>query len=694
MQDRVYRTLLLAEMLVKKMFPAWVLGIRPREEGKQWWKISGDGIVWEIPPSRPESHADHIEMSGFKVSAIVSYGVDNKGRLRLFRHIIWPRLRTWPNNTHASFSHSFAGLLNPQLRVDGHPLCLDRPTSFHFDGILSITGTEAGIEWKRSLWPDASLPIFCERIELRNISSNPLPLHCVVHDSDQPVRKKKEHGTSFLVRHRFSHPPVEILAPGESFTVDHFISAADPDSNATPAPLTNPNAFASRRALINEVNRSLVLETGDEVLDLAFTMAKLRASESIYRTKGGLMHSPGGGDFYAALWTNDQCEYVNPYFSWSGYGPGLDQAMNGYRLFAAHMDPAGLHALPSSIIAEGDGIWNGAGDRGDAAMYAQGAGRFLLASGRRDWMEELRPAIDWCLNWSEQHRLAGTGPVCSDSDELENRFPSGSTNLSTSVLHYDALISRAYLARSMGNETSETNFLKCAASMRKTINEYFGAAIQGFETYKYFESCSILRAWICLPLTVGITERSAGTMAALFSPHLWTINGLRTASDHETVWDRSTLFAMRGGFCAGAEEPAFQKLKEYSLHRLLGAHVPYPCEAFPEGNRRHLSAESGLYCRIFIEGMFGLRPTGLRRFDWTPRLPDSLPRMALRRIAAFGAVAANGAGLLDLEVERTADHQLQLQAWLHDSHNKPRSFINKTITPGETVRVEVPETRK
>lgn len=41
----------------------------------------------------------------------------------------------------------------------------------------------------------------------------------------------------------------------------------------------------------------------------------------------------------------------------------------------------------------------------------------------------------------------------------------------------------------------------------------------------------------------------------------------------------------------------------YSQQRLLGEHVPYPIEAWPEGNQRHLSAESALYCRIVTEGI-------------------------------------------------------------------------------------------
>lgn len=56
-------------------------------------------------------------------------------------------------------------------------------------------------------------------------------------------------------------------------------------------------------------------------------------------------------------------------------------------------------------------------------------------------------------------------------------------------------------------------------------------------------------------------------------------------------------------------------LHRYSQRRLLGDHVPYPIEAWPEGSQRHLSAESGLYCRIVTEGLFGIRPAGLRSFD-------------------------------------------------------------------------------
>ena len=52
--------------------------------------------------------------------------------------------------------------------------------------------------------------------------------------------------------------------------------------------------------------------------------------------------------------------------------------------------------IPSSIIAEGDSYWNGAGDRGDAAMIAYGAARYALASGNKEEARQLWALIEWC----------------------------------------------------------------------------------------------------------------------------------------------------------------------------------------------------------------------------------------------------------------------------------------------------------
>jgi hypothetical protein len=314
-------------------------------------------------------------------------------------------------------------------------------------------------------------------------------------------------------------------------------------------------------------------------------------------------------------------------------------------------------------------------------MIAYGAARFALAHGERGIAEELWPLIEWCLEYSRRQTDAN-GVIASDSDELENRFPSGKANLCTSTLHYDALRSAAMLGRDLGKPAAQLEaYTAQATALRAAIERHFGATVEGFETYRYFDKSfpsyqarhahyanepDRLRAWICMPLTVDIYERKEGTIAALFSPKLWTPDGLATEAGKETFWDRSTLYALRGVFAAGATRQGLDYLTYYSNRRLLGDHVPYAVEAWPEGNQRHLSAESALYGRVFTEGLFGIRPTGLRSFDVTPRLPAKWDRMALHRIAAFGTIfdltVARAEGGLRVEIMRTgaAPQVLQL----------------------------------
>jgi hypothetical protein len=430
------------------------------------------------------------------------------------------------------------------------------------------------------------------------------------------------------------------------------------------------------------------------VLNTAFAFAKIRAAESIYLTKGGLMHGPGGGRYYAAIWANDQAEYANPFFAFLGDPTATDSAINAYRLFAKYMNPD-YKPIPSSIVAEGADTWHGAGDRGDMAMIAVGASRFALARGDRATAEELWPLIEWCLEYCKRH-VNADGVVSSDADELENRFPSGKANLCTSSLYYDALLSGADLSRELGKPVALANDFEARAKVLRTaINNYFGRNVEGFETYRYFDKAvpsvnanalrrhshyinepDHLRAWICIPLTVGIYDRAPGTIDALFSPRLWTADGLATEAGKQDFWDRSTLYALRGVFAAGETEKALEHLTYYSNRRLLGEHVPYAVEAWPEGNQAHLSAESALYCRIYTEGLFGIRPTGLHSFNCTPRLPKEWPNMALKKVHAFG-------GNFDLLVTRAAD-KLQVQVV-----DNGKIVQTSTIADGNSVAVNL-----
>jgi hypothetical protein len=292
--------------------------------------------------------------------------------------------------------------------------------------------------------------------------------------------------------------------------------------------------------------------------------------------------------------------------------------------------------IPSSIIAEGIDYWDGAGDRGDQAMIAYGASRFALATGNIEIAKELWPLIEYCLEFSRR-KVNADGVVESDSDELEGRFPAGTANLCTSSLYYDALLSAAMLSKDLGmpRKVADT-YAKQAAKLRTSIEKYFGARVEGFDTYRYYKENVVLRSWICMPLTVGIYERAAGTVDALFSPRLWTVDGLATQAGDKTFWDRSTLYGLRGVFAAGETARGLDYLKKYSERRLLGVHVPYPVEAYPEGDQKQLSGESALYCRVITEGLFGFRPAGLQSFSISPKLPEGWDEMALLNMNAFG----------------------------------------------------------
>ncbi|WP_042162096.1 hypothetical protein [Paenibacillus gorillae] len=595
------------------------------------WTIGKDEIVWEVAESGRLPHEDHLEMSGKQVSMIVRYGVDGEGKLVLSRTVVWPGLRTIPNNTHGSLMQDFGQEVMPFLQINGKQSVNERPLRFQFDGLLRMESeAEDGLLIVRTLFPSTDVKAALEKVTLTNTSSQPVKVQVI--DREERASVKGAYGIYLIAAAHDADGGEQIIEPGQTLQFGIRITAKTVKETDNGIDISEEEG--KRQQLVARSRNHLRLETPDAVLDRMFAFAKLRTAESIFETRNGLMHSPGGGHYYAAVWTNDQVEYAGPLFPYLGYAPGNEATLNALRLYTNFMGP-NFEPIPSSIIAEGIDIWEGAGDRGDAAMYAYGASLFALSSGDLAIAEELWPAIEWCLEFCERQKTAD-GVIASDSDELENRFPSGSANLSTSCLAYAAYEHAADLAVTLGKTEAQAAYKAAAEELYAAIENYFGATVEGFETYRYYDGNDVLRSWICIPLTMGIETRKTGTIQALLSPRLWTEDGLATEAGDTTFWDRSTLYGLRGMYAAGETETATAYLASYSGRRLLGDHVPYPVEAYPEGNQRHLSAESALYCRIVTEGLFGIRPTGLSAFSCIPRLPEGWSTMALRSVQAFG----------------------------------------------------------
>lgn len=592
------------------------------------WQQEGDGISWEV---NNDIHQDHLEFSGEQVSAIIYYGTDPLGNLALLRKVVWPMLRTIPNDTHASLIHDFPLSISPQIFVNGQPKTLQKLKRVEFDGVLNFNTILAeGISLTRTLAPSRTKPVIVEKFTLKNDSKTAVDL------TIEPVQYRyitpKEDGVygAYEIEAVSDKSGEFTLQPDQSLTLYVQFRATKKGQNKE---IDLSEELEARRSYVASLSRNLRLETPEPVINQMFDFAKLRAAESIFRTSGGLMHGPGGSRYYAAIWANDQAEYVNPFFPFLGDTNGNESAINSFNTFAQWMNPT-FEAIPSSIIAEGTDYWNGAGDRGDCAMIAYGASRFALAYGDKAQAKLHLPLIDWCLTFGER-KMTPEGVIASDSDELEGRFPAGDVNLSTNTLAYGGYVSASYLHSELGNTDKAEEYDRKARQLAEAIERYFGANVQGYNTYRYYEGNDKLRAWIALPLTMGMFQRKAETLEALLSDHLWSENGIYTEAGDKTFWDRATLYAFRGIFAAGETDTAMRYFKYYSRKRLLGDHVPYAVEAWPEGNQRHLSAESGLYARVITEGLFGIEPVGLRAFYTAPKLPTQWNNMCIRDIQAF-----------------------------------------------------------
>jgi len=667
------------------------------------WEIRDNGTIRWTVKNLELPHYDHIEMSGQQVSTVLRYGVDENLDFQLERSLVFPMLRTIPNNTHASLMFRNATDIPSMISVNGRTLQNETVEYLELNGMLTVKSIystqrenatrswrDTEIEMTRTIFPSTENAAVFEKYTIWNLpkpkptNGNPSNISVMIPDFHQTYTTDPTKGVdgAYLIESEIVGSGNFVLQEGESLTFWVVFKGVKEieEIRCRDVPLhvskEFEEEFIKRSELVkNSFQSNLVLETPNSVINNEFAFAKIRAAESIYKTKGGMMHGPGGESYYAAIWANDQAEYINPFFPFLGYNIGNESAFNAYMHFARFMNDE-YEPIPSSIIAEGIDIWNGAGDRGDAAMIAYGASRYALARGDKAEAEQLWPLIEWCLEYCHR-KLNADGVVTSDSDELEGRFPSGSANLCTSSLYYDALISATYLGKELKKDKRQLADYQIEASMLKTSMEiYFGADLYGFHTYKYYDSCELLRSWICIPLTVNILDRAEGTLDALFSDYLWHDDGLLTEQGDVTYWDRSTLYAMRGAYIAGATDRATQYLDYYSNRRLLGEHVPYPIEAFPEGSQRHLSAESGLYCRIITEGMFGIRPTGFKTFELNPRLPENWNEMSLKHIRAFGDD-------FDINVKRDGN---KINVEIVSQNGK---FIKRKINPDEKIVVKL-----
>jgi hypothetical protein len=531
------------------------------------------------------------------------------------------------------------GESSPEVRVNDQPLKNDFPSSVTFDGLLNLTyPASAGVVVTRTVYPSMTKALVLEEWQIRNTTGKRVAVTVA------PARTVKSVGDNIAIV--WSCPGVKAAAV-KAGGVLSFSTCTQARLAAEPDLVVNVAAERGARRALAEAAWSGPgrLETPEPALDVAFALQKLHVLETPIETIKGVITHNGSLTYSPGIWANDPVEYSSPVFPFFGDAELNRASMNMYRVWQDYCQENGIVPFPGSF--EGPGLKLTQRERGDDAMVLYGLSKFLLFQGDRTAAEELWPLIEFSAASVLRHTTA-EGIIASETDEMEGRYPTGKANLSTSSLAYGGYRLAARLAQALGKPAA-AEFDRRADALRKGIEAYFGAEVEGFKAYRYYQGNTTLRGWILLPLAMGITERQEATVAALMSDKLWPHRlagaDILAESTRPTEWGRETYYALRVLFKAGHTGEALDITRRVVQTQIFGSKGPYPDE-----DAIDMLCPGSLYPRVFTEGMFGIVPTGLDSFECTPWLPKAWPRMALRDLRAFGRA-------WDLVVERAGDQQ-------------------------------------
>jgi hypothetical protein len=106
--------------------------------GQTHWAINEKGGITRTA-EEGQPFTDHIEMSGKYISAFIRYGMNPDNSVYVSRDLVWPMLRTIPNDTHASLIRTFNIDPVKLLTINKRPVNTERAFEFSLDGRIVIS---------------------------------------------------------------------------------------------------------------------------------------------------------------------------------------------------------------------------------------------------------------------------------------------------------------------------------------------------------------------------------------------------------------------------------------------------------------------------------------------------------------------------------------------------------------------------
>jgi hypothetical protein len=108
------------------------------------WNLSdkSNGILLDLP-NLNQAYSDHIEMTGEQISFVLRWNVTEDKAFMAERSLVFPMLRTIPNNTHASLMQRIKTDIPSLISVNGLHLQREQVVDLEIDGSLRVVSTFA-----------------------------------------------------------------------------------------------------------------------------------------------------------------------------------------------------------------------------------------------------------------------------------------------------------------------------------------------------------------------------------------------------------------------------------------------------------------------------------------------------------------------------------------------------------------------
>ena len=155
------------------------------------WTIQDDESISLNIGKDSLPYSDPSERRGAQIACGISWEVDGGGHFNQMRSLVFPMLRTVPNNTHASLMYRMSTDIMSLIGVNSVAVKQLSTKKVTLDGTLSavcdygLRNTNVNgqigdspapvIEVTTRIFPSTTLPMLCETYSVRNITGQPAP---------------------------------------------------------------------------------------------------------------------------------------------------------------------------------------------------------------------------------------------------------------------------------------------------------------------------------------------------------------------------------------------------------------------------------------------------------------------------------------------------------------------------------------